>query len=132
MLGPDEADALIVVPSAVKVAVPKPEETTENKFTQVVAEVMHRSIGAQEQMAQVMQTKRYQMARLIGTVSTNPVLPPLAPMAPIPRLAPRIIPATTSLGENSGLQSSRPTSFGSTVPGPSSLRPTIPRNAQSQ
>jgi len=68
MLGPDEADALIVAPSAVKVAVPKPEETMENKFAQVVAEVMHRSIGAQEQMAQVMQTKRYQMARLIGTV----------------------------------------------------------------
>jgi len=132
MLGPDEADVLILAPSAVKVAVPKLEETTENTFALVVAEVMHRSIGAQEQMAQVMQTQSYQMAHLIGTVSTNPVLPPLAPMAPIPRLAPRIIPATTSLGEKSGPQSSGPTSFGSTVPGSSSLRPAIPRNAQSQ
>ena len=63
--------ALVRVPSDVKVAVPMSEEAAENTLAQVVAEVMNQSIGAQEQMAQAMQTQSYQMARLIGMVSTN-------------------------------------------------------------
>jgi len=59
MLGPDEADALILVPSAMKVAVARPKETMENTSAQEVAEAMNRSTGAQEQMAQAIQTQSY-------------------------------------------------------------------------
>jgi len=44
-LGPDEADTLIRAPSATKAAVPRSEETAENRLAQVVTEVMNRSIG---------------------------------------------------------------------------------------
>ena len=64
-LGPDEVDTLIRAPSATKAVIMKPEETVKNTLAQVVTEVMNRSIGAQEQMTQAMQTQSYQMARLI-------------------------------------------------------------------
>ena len=111
-LGPDEADALIRAPSATRVVAPRPEEKAENTLAQVVTEVMNRSIGAQEQMAQAMQTQSYQMAQLIGTVSTNshpnsrpiPVVSALMPTSVFPTLRqpPRIVPVTTSSGESSG------------------------------
>jgi len=110
MLGPDEADALILVPSAMKVAVARPKETMENTLAQELAEAMNRSTGAQEQMAQAIQTQSYQMARLIGAVSTNPqpipvtnILPSTS-TAPARRLPPRIVPISTSSGESSGLR----------------------------
>jgi len=115
-LGPDEADTLIRAPSATKAVVLKPEETPENTLAQVVTEVMNRSIGAQEQMAQAMQTQSYQMARLIGTVSTNshpnshhlPVVSASIPTSVFPTLRqpPRIVAVTTSSGESSGPSSS--------------------------
>jgi len=70
-LGPDEADTLIRAPSATKAVILRSEEAAEKTLAQVVTEIMNRSIGAREQMAQAMQTQSYQMARLIGTVSTN-------------------------------------------------------------
>jgi len=135
-LGPDEADTLIRAPSATKAVVPRSEETAENRLAQVVTEVMNRSIGAQEQMAQAMRTQSYQMARLIGTVSTNsqPILvtntPTSASAFSTHRMAPRIVPVTTSSGESSGSSSSGPSS----PSGPASsriteLRPTGPRNS---
>lgn len=71
-LEPDVEDTLIRGPSVVRVDVPKLEETTENALAQVVAEVMNPLIGAQEQMAQRMQTQSYQIAPLTQVVSTNP------------------------------------------------------------
>jgi len=124
-LGPDEADALIRAPSAVKVAVPRPEEATENTLAQVVAEVMNRSIGAQEQMAQAMQFQSYQMARLIGTVSTNPQPIPVTNTAPstCATPTPRIFPISTSSGESSGPSLSGPSSSGPSSSGPSASGP---------
>ena len=137
-LGPDETDALIRTPSATRVANSRPEETTENMLAQVVAEVMNRSIGAQEQMAQAMQSQSYQMARLIETVSTNPQpipvtnTPPSTSTIPTLRLAPRIVPISTLSGESSGPSSLGSSSSGPSASGPVSsgiteLRPAAPR-----
>jgi len=73
----------------------------------VVTEVVNRSIGAQEQIPRVMRTESYQMARLIGTVSTNsqPILmmntpTPTSVFPTLPR-PPRIDPISTSSEESS-------------------------------
>jgi len=147
-LGPDEADTLIRPPSATRVVAPRPEEKVENSLAQVVTEVMNRSIGAQEQMAQAMQTQSYQMARLIGTVSTNshPNSHPIpVVIAPMPtsvfstlRQPPRIVPVATSSGESSGRSSFGPhlaepsSSSGPMSSGAAELRPAGPKSSGSR
>ena len=124
----DESDTPIRVPSATKAVVPRSEETAENTLAQVVTEVMNWSIGAQEQIAQAMQTQSYQMARLVETVRTSsqsiPVTITPTPTSAFPthRMTPRIVPVTTSSGESSAPSSSAPSSGNVQAPPPGTDR----------